>query len=129
MNPTVSKITVARLFNRGNYEHERIEIEVRPSDGAAFPDPLETLDEVRAAVGACAPVKEPWNLDRARQVAAGQILTWNGEGEEPECDWVSPENAAQLLEVIQKYEADVAAQRRAMEALRRMGTVNTRGES
>ena len=128
MKPTVSKITVARLFNCGNYEHERIEIEVRPEDGAAFEDPLQTLDEVRAAVGACAPVKEPYGLDRARQFAAGQIPTWNGEGEEPECDWVSPENGAQLLEMIQKHEAEVVAQRLALESLRRMGTVNIRVE-
>ncbi|MBN8249366.1 MAG: hypothetical protein J0L84_18220 [Verrucomicrobia bacterium] len=125
-SPVVSRLTVARLFNLGNYEHERIEIEVRPR-GSHFSSPLQTLGEVRAALAACRPVEEPWNLDRARSFAAGHIPVWNGVGDEPEGDWVSPTQSEELLAVLKEYEAKVVVQRLAIETLRRMGDVEITG--
>lgn len=64
MKPTVSKITVARLFNLGNYEHARIEVTLNLEDqdvmfvaGEAVKamDPGDILRELQETIEALRP--------------------------------------------------------------------------
>lgn len=64
-NPTVSRITVARLHNLGNYEHLRYEITLDLPEEA---DPGHVLEEVSGVLEDLAPVpKADWHLKQARE--------------------------------------------------------------
>jgi hypothetical protein len=61
----VSRITVARLFNTGNYEHVRYELSVDVDDGSSAREAL--LDTVRILAG-LKPLKKSYGYDQAKAI-------------------------------------------------------------
>lgn len=117
--PTVRKIVVRRLFNLGNYEHESIELTVRPAgmeleDGSEFEgileNPEETLAEVRAALEACKPVEMPWDAQKGLELEKFPAV--EGDPLSPE-----PEEAERYRQALAEYRA---AELRRAESLRRL---------
>ena len=60
--PRVTNITIARLFNTGNYEHVRFEVSAEVPKGVSAKN---TLLELRAIVTRMKPVKKPYEYYRA----------------------------------------------------------------
>lgn len=58
----ITTITVARLYNLGNYEHVRFEISAEVPKGGS---PKQTLLELSAIAARLKPVKKPYDYDNA----------------------------------------------------------------
>ena len=120
--PTVREIVVRRLFNLGNYEHESIELKVRPAgmeleDGSVsdgiFENPVETLAEIRAAIEACKPVEMPWVAQRGLEL----------EKSEPDYLSPTPEEDAACLQALADYRSAMAARGERIRRLNKLGEV------
>ena len=61
----VSKITVARLFNLGNYEHIRYEITADVPKGGS---PKQTLMDALRIVALLKPIPKPYELESYREL-------------------------------------------------------------
>ena len=59
--PRIKSITVARLFNIGNYEHKRIELTVELNPGDRAGDVQNEVSELLETIGSTCPVDE-WNI-------------------------------------------------------------------
>lgn len=58
----ITTITVARLYNLGNYEHVRFEISAEVPKGGS---PKQTLLDISAIAARLKPVKRPYGYDEA----------------------------------------------------------------
>lgn len=139
MNPgsaVVYKLTVARLFNLGNYERERIEVEVRGRgyelhDGtpveSAIENPAAVLTELRELLEKAKPVEMNWDAERGFQIDRGELKI----DDSPEAvGAVGSGEAEAMLEALKKWRVAVADQKAAISRLNELGTVrNTGGAS
>lgn len=123
--PTVRKIVVRRLFSLGNYEHESIELTVRPAgmeleDGSEsegiFENPAETLAEVRAALEACKPVEMPWDAENGLELEKFPIV--EGDPLSPE-----PDEAERYLQALADYRSEELRRAEALRRLNKLGEV------
>ena len=71
----VSKITVGRLHNLGNYEHVRYEIAVDIPEGASATQTLGNVERVLAGLDPKPPVSD-YDLQRAVAALAKPVDTW-----------------------------------------------------
>lgn len=71
----VSKITVGRLHNLGNYEHVRYEIAVDVPEGASATQVLANVERVLAGLDPKPPVSD-YDLQRAAEVLAKPVQDW-----------------------------------------------------
>ena len=62
--PRISRATIARLHNRGNYEHSRYEVTVEIPPGVDAGSVLRELDQMLEDIEPCSPVSM-WDLRRA----------------------------------------------------------------
>lgn len=61
----ITRLTVARLYNTGNYEHIRFEISAEvPKGGSA----KQTLLDMGAILARLKPVKVPFNYEHAKEI-------------------------------------------------------------
>lgn len=67
--PVLSRITIARLYNLGNYEHLRYELTLDVPPGE---DPLSVLHAGHAAIEALRPIPVPDNVTWARRILSKQ---------------------------------------------------------
>jgi hypothetical protein len=101
--PRVSRVTIGRLHNLGNYEHIRYEVTVELPPGTA---PASVVRELEDTLNALAEVANGTATEQTLWDMAEAVFTWHrvaerlGEGE--------PEMAPQLLlaaKVIERYGA------------------------
>lgn len=132
----VTKLTVARLFNLGNYEHERIEVTVEARgmeahDGSHIPDSISSpeivLAELRHAVECCKPVEKEWEVVHAESIESGNTIVWDGQGDEPMSNYVSSEVARDCLSALATYRAKVQQRNEGFLRLRSLGQVSVNG--
>ena len=71
----VSKITVGRLHNLGNYEHVRYEIAVDVPEGASATRTLSNVERVLAGLDPKPPVSE-YDLQRAADALGKPVEEW-----------------------------------------------------
>ncbi len=131
-NAVVYKLTVARLFNLGNYEHERIEVEVRGrgyelSDGtpveSAIENPSKVLAELRELLEKAKPVDMSYGAEIGEEIERG-IIQVRLEGD---LEGVEKENADVYAEELAAYRSKVDAQKAAIARLNELGTVRIEG--
>jgi hypothetical protein len=65
----VSKITIGRLFNLGNYEHVRYEVSVDVPEGDSAKDALVGLKRAIESLNP-KPPHDSWAIQRAREILA-----------------------------------------------------------
>ena len=75
MKPTVTKITIGRLHNLGNYEHVRYEITVDIPEGASATQAFSNLDRVLEGLDPKPPVGE-YDLQRANDALKKPVEEW-----------------------------------------------------
>ena len=130
----VTKLTVARLFNLGNYEHERIEVTVEARgmearDGSHIPDSITNPDivlaELRLALECCKPVKKAWEVTQAERIERGELSVWNGEGEEPTTEYVRTPIANAYREALKAYTEECDKRSASVHRLRSIGQAVT----
>lgn len=107
----VSKITVGRLHNLGNYEHVRYEIAVDVPEGASATQTLSNVERVLAGLDPKPPVSD-YDLERAYSALKKPLEEW------PE--WEQGNREA-YVNYIEKNKAWIAAQKLAREALDDIG--------
>lgn len=80
----VSRITVARLHNLGNYEHVRYEIAVEIPDGTSASKVLSDVERVLAGLDPKPPVDD-YDLRRATEALKRPVEEWEDweRGNEP----------------------------------------------
>lgn len=111
----VKTITIAALYNTGNYEHVRYELTVEVPNGVNAKDAL--LDTT-AILAALRPIKQPWNYDsiKARLAKHPDQLT--------EAEKASREDD---LKVIAEFETARVIRAQAIEKLDQLGGRSKRG--
>lgn len=67
----ITEITVKRLFNLGDYEHESIEVKVQRPNG--IENPVGTLQNVRVALNACKAVEKGYMEETGIGIEVGTI--------------------------------------------------------
>ena len=107
----VSRITVGRLHNLGNYEHVRYEIAVDVPEGASAMQTLSNVERVLAGLDPKPAVSE-YDLQRASAALAKPVEDWS--------DW-ERDNVTAYRNYIAKNEAWRAEQKLAREALDDIG--------
>ena len=137
MNPgsaVVCKLTVARLFNLGNYEHERIEVEVRGRgyelrDGtpveSAIENPAEVLTELRELLEKAKPVEMNWDAERGFEIDRGELKI--DDSPEAPAGTVGSGEAEVMLEALKAWRVAVSDQKAAIARLNELGTVRIEG--
>ena len=137
MNPgsaVVYRLTVARLFNLGNYEHERIEVEVRGRgyelrDGtpveSAIENPAAVLTELRELLEKAKPVEMNWDAERGFKIDRGELKIDDSADAPP--GTVTSGEAEAMLEALKAWRVAVADQKAAIARLNELGTVRNAG--
>jgi len=67
----ITELTVKRLFNLGNYEHEAVEVKIQRFYG--IENPAETLQKTRDALNACKGVEKGYMEETGLAIEAGLI--------------------------------------------------------
>lgn len=136
MNPgsaVVYKLTVARLFNLGNYEHERIEVEVRGRgyelhDGtpveSAIENPAQVVTELRELLEKAKPVEMNWDAQQGFRIDRGELKI---DDSLEAAGAVGSGEAEAMLEALKKWRIAVAEQKAAIARLNELGTVRIAG--
>lgn len=130
----VYKLTVARLFNLGNYEHERIEVEVRGRghelyDGtlveSAIEHPAQVVTELRELLEKAKPVEMTYGAELGEKIERG-ILKVAQDGDS-EAIGIDKQNAAAYGDELLAYRSKVESQKAAIARLNELGTVRIEG--
>lgn len=114
--PRITRITVARLHNLGNYEHSRIEVEVAIPKHASAGATLQHVQSLLEELDPKCPVAD-WSLANARRVLA--------QTETPGEHDLESISAARAT--IAAYEEWQEKQARAYDALDHLGSVRCTG--
>lgn len=123
----VSKITVARLFNLGNYEHERIEVTVESEDFPEIKSPEIVLAELRNVLKCCEPIMAGYSENTGRAIEEGKVFVWDGSGNPPEGTWVGADVAAEYIDAWKKYQIAESKRLAGFLRLRELGQVTVTG--
>lgn len=132
LDPVVTSLTVSRLFNLGNYQHERIEVTVKAcgyetSDGikveCLIHDPVLVLENIRATLAACEPIEKEWSVIMGERIKRGEVIVWDGQGDNPGREYVGSDIAKEHLQELEKYETREAARKQRLQLLNNLGTV------
>lgn len=115
--PKISQISVARLYNLGNYEHVRFELTVEVPAGASA---KQTLFDLAAIVARLKPVKKPYDFDTAMQVL---------NKSQEELNEFEKEHLDQYMQQVKDYSALKALQRSAFEKLDALGGTSKRKDA
>lgn len=131
-DPVVTSLTVSRLFNLGNYQHERIEVTVKAcgyetSDGTQVEchihDPVRVLENLRSTIAECEPIEKEWSVISGEKIKRGEIVVWDGKDDPPGRIYVGSDIAKEHLQELEKYEALEAARKQRLQLLNNLGTV------
>ena len=131
-NPVVTSLTVSRLFNLGNYQHERIEVTVKAcgyetSDGVQVEchihDPVNVLENIRTTLAACGPIEKEWAVEQGERIKRGEVVIWDGQGDHPGREYVGSEIAKESLQELERYNTIEAARKQRLQLLNNLGTV------
>jgi hypothetical protein len=114
--PIVTRISVDRLYNLGNYEHIKYGVTVDIPAGEAPTKVLKNLLRVLRALNPRA-VRPPWDLQRKREIAA--LTTMDCSSEE------RTEREAAFKEVTE-YDVACEARNSALEQLDNLGGTTTK---
>lgn len=134
LTPAVRRITVARLFNLGNYEHERIEVEVKAigyetTDGehveCPIANPAQVLTELRELLEKAKPVEMLWDAQMGFRIDRGEVKIDDSGTADGET--VGSQSAQHYLNALQAYRTAVGEQKAAIARLNELGTVRTEG--
>lgn len=109
--PHIKSITVARLFNLGNYEHKRIELTVDLNPGDHAGDIQEEVSKLLETIGSKCPVDE-WSIRNDARIL-GMKAHEMGDAEIG--------NLPQIKERKAQVEAWIKARKDAVEALNAYG--------
>lgn len=132
--PVVRRITAARLYNLGNYEHERIEVEVQAigyetTDGTPvdchIQNPAQVLTELRDLLEKAKPVEMSWDAQMGFRIDRGEVKIDDSGTAEGET--VGSQTAQHYLNALQAYRTEVGEQKAAIARLNELGTVRTEG--
>jgi hypothetical protein len=113
----VTNITVARLYNLGNYEHVRYEITAEVADGESA---AETLKRVLSITQRLKPIKKPYDYDTAVEVL-NKAIDQRTEMEK--------EKSEHYAEVVSGYNGLKALRLKAVEALDAIGGASTKTDA
>lgn len=131
-NPVVTSLTVSRLFNLGNYQHERIEVTVKacryePASCTQvechIDNPVNVLENIRTTLAACGPIEKEWAANMGERIKRGEVIVWDGQGDHPGREYVGSDMAKEHLQELEKYEALEAARKQRLQLLNNLGTV------
>lgn len=102
--PRISRINIGRLYNLGNYEHERFELTIDIPEGASAQDAIIGAERILAGLKPMVGIKEPSELrrmrvrlDEMRNMTEQQIQTQYGS-------WSAP---ATKETIIRRHEVDL----------------------
>lgn len=132
LTPAVRRITVARLFNLGNYEHERIEVEVQAigyeeRDGTHvechIDNPAHVLTQLRDLLEKAKPVEMSLYSQMGFRIERGEVKIDDGGTSDGET--VGSQSAQHYLNALQAYRTAVGEQKAAIARLNELGTVRT----
>lgn len=132
--PVVRRITVARLFNLVNYDHERIEVEVQAigyeeHDGTHvechIENPAKVLTELRELLEKAKTVEMSWDAHMGFRIDRGEVKIDDSGTAEGET--VGSQSAQHYLNALQAYRLAVGKQIDAIARLNELGTVRTEG--
>lgn len=132
LQPVVTSLTVSRLFNLGNYQHERIEVTVKANgyelnDGTTvechIENPVLVLENLRSTIAACGPIEKEWSATMGERIKRGEVVIWDGQGDHPGMEYVGSESAREYLYELEKYETLEAARKHRLQLLNNLGTV------
>lgn len=116
LQPRVSRLTVSRLYNMGNYEHTRYEVSVEVPEGA---DASEAMRRLKDILWSLRPVKtgDTYSMLRAREALARQAA---GE----DLDKYDQDQLDTYREMVRRSEAGHARVSAAIAALKDLGGVS-----
>lgn len=131
--PVVTKITVARLFNLGNYEHERVEVTVcaRGIEGEMTPCPIKqpgsVLIELQRLLEQAAPVSMT-----ERAIAGKKLETCKLNVRPDDAPWdddsVTQTEAIACAKALEQYRIACTMRKAALQKLNDLGSVVTTEE-
>lgn len=135
MNPTqpvVTKLRVTRLFNLGNYEHEKIEITVEAAGaetghGPRFiENPADVLAEVRMILEQCERTEKSCDAENGERIETGE-LKLQPEGHVPEYGdgFIGKEEHVRCLEAINEWRRKETERQLYLRRLNDLGRVST----
>jgi len=107
----VSRITISRLHNLGNYEHTKYEISIEVSEGASVSQVLSNAERILEGLNPKSPVQD-WELEQAHRVLA---LT------EEQREVYDSDNLPAYRNIVEKYDNWRAEQKLALQALDDIG--------
>lgn len=131
--PVVTKIKVARLFNLGNYEHERIEVTVcaRGIEGEMTPCPIKqpgsVLIELQRLLEQAAPVSMTQQAIEGKKLETSELnvrpddAPWDG-------DSVTQTEAIECAKALEQYRIACTMRKAALQKLNDLGSVVTTEE-
>lgn len=117
MKSRITQITVARLYNLGNYEHVRFEINAEVPKGGS---PKQTLFDLAAIAQRLKPVKKPYDYDN-------MVKTLNKVSEE--LSEYEKSNIEEWRERVKEYAALKECQRAALDMLEAIGGTSKRTDA
>lgn len=111
----ITELTVKRLFNLGNYEHESIEVHIARQFGIL--NPVETIQKTRVALNACKPAEVGWEAEQGIGIEVGTIDKTQFD-ESQLCEFELAKN---------QYRADLVLREQQIAFLDTLGTVTRKG--
>lgn len=129
--PRISRITIGRLHNLGNYEHVRYEVTVELPAGTSPASVMRELEDTLATLEPKQPVSN-WDLGQALQLLRKAVPTLQdmqrADDEDP-FDGITPERALERAlnertraqRVLERYESWKTAHEAALQRLDRLG--------
>jgi hypothetical protein len=123
MDAKITKITIARLYNLGNYEHERFEIEVAVPEGASAARAMVAVERILSELNPKCPV------DVSAMMEADRRFKWSDEDWqrsrwEPSWQQAKADNAQKLKELTFEYTQWKQRQARVRRLLDDLGTAS-----
>lgn len=119
MTAKVTKFTIARLYNLGNYEHKRVEIEVTVPENASACDAFRGVENILDGMQPKCPVQQ-WEMDGVE----GRLKMTNQEWKERYGDgWeeVQKQHIEKFNSLTARRNAWVSANEKARKLLDNLG--------
>lgn len=129
-DPVVTKIKVARLFNLGNYEHERIEVTVcaRGVLGEMTPCPIKEPGSVLIEVQRLLEQASPVSMT-AEAIAGKRLETCELNVRPDDAPWdsnsVTQTEAVECAKALEQYRIACTLRKAALQKLNDLGSVVT----
>lgn len=113
--PAVKTITIAKLYNTGNYEHVRYELSVEVPQGCSAKDTFLDVGSIIASLG---PIKKPYDYDSSK----ARLSKLPEQLNESEKDLLKEDMAR-----VGAYQACIDRRKEALDRLDNLGGKSKRG--